>query len=149
MSDEACGVGMRGIGGCWIRVSVIGPNGLFSPAESAIDATIVTIGSSGMHAIASGTFFILHVIHEAAIETTHAMGKVTKPKTIAHTSGFACEPGASKAIGAPAAAIRKPGTAKRPQTAVAAIARTGRGPRLSGTVALLREALPPKKPRDE
>jgi hypothetical protein len=68
MSDEACGVGAFGIGARRIGVSCMGPNGFGE--ESTIAATIVTIGSSGMHAIASGTFFILHVIHEAAIETT-------------------------------------------------------------------------------
>lgn len=99
--------------------------------------TIVTIESSGMHAIASGSFVILHVIHEAMIETTHATGNVTKPKTITQTSGFASDPGASNAIGAPTAAIKKPGTARTPQTAVTAIARIGRGRRLSGTVTLL------------
>ncbi len=135
MSDEACGVAARGIAAREIGVSCIGPNGFGD--ESAIAATIATIGSSGMHAIASGTFFILHVIHEAPIETTHATGNVTKPKTITHTSGFALDPGASNAIGAPAAAIKKPRTAKTPQTIVTAIARTGRGLRLSGTVALL------------
>jgi hypothetical protein len=135
MSDEACDDGARGIGARGIGVSCIGPNGFGE--ESAIAATIVAIGSSGMHAIASGTFFILHVIHEAAIETTHATGNVTKPKTITHTSGFALDPGASNAIGAPAAAIKKPGTAKTPQRAVTTIARIGRGLHLSGTVALL------------
>lgn len=90
-----------------------------------------------MHATASCTFFILCVIHEPAIETTHATGNVTKPKTIAHTSGFASDPGASNAIGAPTAAIRNPGTARIPQTADTAIARIGRGLRLFGTVALL------------
>jgi hypothetical protein len=132
--DEACGVGARGIGGCSIRVSFIGPNGLLSPEESAIAATIVAIGSSGMHAIATRTLGILHVIHEAAIETMHATGNARKAKTISHTSGFALEPGASKAIGAPATAIKKPGTMRMPQTVVATIARIGRGVRSLPTV---------------
>jgi len=101
-----------------------------------------------MHAIATRTFGILHVIQEAAIEATHATGNARKAKTISHTSGFAFEPGASKAIGAPAAAIKKPGTVRMPQTTVATIAKIGRGAR-SFTVRLLREALPPEKPRNQ
>ncbi len=122
------------MGGCSIRVSFMGPNGLFSPPESAIAATIVAIGSSGMHAIGTRTFGILHVSHEAAIETMHATGNARKAKTISHISGFAFEPGASKAMGAPATAIKKPGTIRMPQTTVATIARIGRGVRSFGTV---------------
>ena len=131
MRDEACGVGAAGIGAIGV-----GPGDCGSD-DSAIAATIVTIGSNGMHAIASRTFFIPRVIHDAAIETTHATGNVTKPRTIAHTSGFESDPGASNAIGAPTAAIKKPGTARTPQITDTTIARIGRGLRLSGTIAVL------------
>lgn len=131
MRDDACGVGAAALGARGIALGDCGSD------DSAIAATIVTIGSTGMHAIASPTFFIPRVIHDAAIETTHATGNVTKPKTIAHTSGFESDPGASNAIGAPTAAIRKPGTARTPQITDTAIARIGRGLRLSGTIALL------------
>ncbi len=143
MSEEACGVGACGIGARGSEPADRGSD------ESAIAPTMVMIGSSGMHAIASRTFFILQVIHEATIETTHAMWNVTKPKTIAHTSGFASDPGASNAIGAPTAAIKKPGTARTPQPAVTAIARIGRRLRLFSTITLLGETPPPEEPRNQ
>jgi|HubBroStandDraft_2_1064218.scaffolds.fasta_scaffold00134_10 hypothetical protein len=127
MRDEACGVGAAGNGARGIDPGDCGSD------DSAIAATIVTIGSNGMHAIASRALFIPRVIHDAAIEATHAPGNVTKPKTIAQTSGFEPDPGASNAIGAPTAAI----------------ARIGRGLRLSGTIALLREAFPAEKSGDQ
>jgi hypothetical protein len=68
----------------------MGPAG-FSPEENDIAKTIATMGSSGIQAVASRTFGILHVSHEPAIEKTHATGNERNPKTISHTSGLAAE----------------------------------------------------------
>jgi hypothetical protein len=105
-------------------------------ADRAINATTKATGISGRQAIANLTLAaarldgegadLFHAIQEPVIEMARATGNVTTAKTIAHTRGFASDPGASNAIGAPTSAINNPGTVRIPQTTVTTIGRIGR-----------------------